>query len=225
MWIASFNSAAALSRSRALPVTQSLNFPRKPQNNVQLAPHRRRRSGLGAGRTRRMDLDGDRLSSAARRRRRWILVDSLRRARLEALPAAASTTSSAADHPAAAAPRFCSHVLLALAAVIALGQILAWLFAKIHQPPVIGEVVAGILLGPSLIGREWSAAILPPAAESYLGLVAQLGAILYMFIVGLEMNASRLRHRAHATLSIAHASMLVPFLLGSLLALPSTRDL
>ncbi len=111
-------------------------------------------------------------------------------------------------------------MLLALAAVIALGQILAWLFAKIHQPPVIGEVVAGILLGPSLIGREWSAAILPPAAESYLGLVAQLGAILYMFIVGLEMNASRLRHRAHATLSIAHASMLVPFLLGSLLALP-----
>jgi Kef-type K+ transport system membrane component KefB len=136
---------------------------------------------------------------------------------LQALPA---TVRVPGENPHSYGSAILLHVLIALAAVIALGQVLARLFARIHQPPVIGEVVAGILLGPSLIGREWSAAILPPTAESYLGLIAQLGAILYMFLVGLEMNAGRLRHRAHATLTIAHASMLVPFLLGALVALP-----
>src|SRR5581483_7239707 len=89
------------------------------------------------------------------------------------------------------------RVLLALVAVIVTGRLLARLFARVHQPPVIGEVVAGILLGPSLIGHEASAWILPPAVAPYLGVLAQPGAVLYMFLVGLELNASRLR--AHAT--------------------------
>ncbi len=111
------------------------------------------------------------------------------------------------------------HVLVALAAVIIVGQILARLFACVHQPPVIGEVVAGILLGPSLLGSEWSAWILPPSSAPFLGVIAQLGVVLYMFIVGLELNAELLRHRAHATVATSHASILFPFLLGALLAL------
>ena len=116
-------------------MTQSLNFPRKPQNNVQLAPHRRRRSG-----------------SAPAGRGVWIwtaigylvllvvvaggfLWIRYAGARLEAPPAAASTTSSAADHPGSSGSEILLHVLLALAAVIALGQILARLFAKIISPP------------------------------------------------------------------------------------------
>lgn len=121
------------------------------------------------------------------------------------------------------------HVLLALAAVIATGQILAKLFACLGQPPVIGEVIAGILLGPSLLGTALSALILPPSVAPFLSVIAQLGVILYMFTVGLELNAGLLRRHAHATVAISHASILTPFLLGALLALGlyprlSTRD-
>lgn len=114
------------------------------------------------------------------------------------------------------------HVLIALAAVIVTGRLLSKLFARFQQPPVIGEVIAGILLGPSLLGRispELSAYILPQSAAPYLGIIAQLGVILYMFLVGLELNAGLLRDRAHATVAISHASIVLPFLLGAVLAL------
>jgi len=111
------------------------------------------------------------------------------------------------------------HLLLALAAVITLGQVLARLFARFSQPPVIGEMIAGILLGPSLIGEKASALILPSSVAPYLSVVAQLGVILYMFTVGLELDTGILRNRAHATVATSHASILAPFLLGSLLAL------
>ncbi|HSE98354.1 MAG TPA: cation:proton antiporter [Blastocatellia bacterium] len=112
------------------------------------------------------------------------------------------------------------HLLIALAAVIIVGQVLARLFAYIGQPPVIGEVVAGILLGPSLIGSEASALILPPTVAPLLGAIAQLGIVLYMFIVGLELNAGHLKDRLHTTVATSHTSILVPFLLGALLSLP-----
>ncbi len=111
------------------------------------------------------------------------------------------------------------HALFALGAVIVVGQLLARVFTYLGQPPVIGEVVAGILLGPSLLGTEWSAKIMPPDTAPFLAVIAQLGVILYMFLVGLELNADRLRDRAHAFVAISHASILVPFLLGSALAL------
>ena len=111
------------------------------------------------------------------------------------------------------------HLLVALAAVIAVGQVLAKLSAYLGQPPVIGEILAGILLGPSLIGEKASALILPGSIAPYLSVVAQLGVILYMFTVGLELDSGILRNRAHATVATSHASILVPFLLGSLLAL------
>lgn len=111
------------------------------------------------------------------------------------------------------------RVLIALTAVIITGQVLARLFALVGQPPVIGEVVAGILLGPSLLGSDLSSFILPRSVEPILGVIAQLGVILYMFLVGLELNAGLLRARAHAVVATSHASIVVPFLLGALLAL------
>jgi Kef-type K+ transport system membrane component KefB len=116
-------------------------------------------------------------------------------------------------------PNALLRVLVALTAVIIIGQILAKLFAYLRQPPVIGEVVAGIVLGPSLLGPEISAWILPPAVAPFLGVIAQLGVILYMFTVGLGLNVGLLKHRVYATMAISHASILVPFLLGALLAL------
>jgi Kef-type K+ transport system membrane component KefB len=110
------------------------------------------------------------------------------------------------------------RVLVALVAVIITGRLLARLFSYIHQPPVIGEVIAGILLGPSLLGSETSALIFPPAAAPLLGVIAQIGIILYMFIVGLDLNASLLKKRLHATVATSLTGIVVPFILGVLLA-------
>ena len=110
------------------------------------------------------------------------------------------------------------HLLLALAAVIAVGQVLARLLALVGQPPVIGEVAAGLLLGPSLIGVSLSARILPPEVAPVLGVVAQLGVILYMFIVGLDLHLDELRGRARATVATSLAGIVVPFALGAALA-------
>jgi Kef-type K+ transport system membrane component KefB len=114
------------------------------------------------------------------------------------------------------------HVLLALVSILLLGRWLGKLFVHFGQPRVIGEMVAGIMLGPSLLGQIWPAAmnfILPAEVGPYLGIIAQIGVILYMFLVGLELNAGLLRSRAHATIAISHTSILVPFLLGGILAL------
>src|SRR5262245_52501667 len=114
------------------------------------------------------------------------------------------------------------HVLLALSAVIALGRILGKAFNYIGQPPVIGEVVAGILLGPSLLGRlspEAMEFLLPRDAAPHLGVIAQLGAILYMFIVGLELNTGQLRSIAGSVFAVSHVSIVLPFVLGAGLAL------
>lgn len=111
------------------------------------------------------------------------------------------------------------HVLVALAAVILTGQVLAKCFTYLGQPPVIGEVVAGIILGPSLLGPEVSALILPPSVAPHLGVIAQLGVLLYMFTVGLELHGDLIRHRVQATVATSHASIVVPFVLGAGLAL------
>jgi Kef-type K+ transport system membrane component KefB len=124
--------------------------------------------------------------------------------------------------PAAAADHTLLHLLLALAAVIALGRLLGALFRYIGQPPVIGEVVAGLMLGPSLLGWVWPAAggwLLPPGVAPFLGAIAQLGVVLYMFQIGLELNHTALRGRGRIVVAVSHASIVVPFLLGAALAL------
>jgi Kef-type K+ transport system membrane component KefB len=114
------------------------------------------------------------------------------------------------------------HVLLALTVIIVTARVLGALFALAKQPAVIGEVLAGILLGPSLLGRIWpdaSAFLLPPTVAPFLSILAQVGVLLYMFLVGLELDLGLMRNRTHATVAISHASIVVPFLLGSGLAL------
>jgi Kef-type K+ transport system membrane component KefB len=114
------------------------------------------------------------------------------------------------------------HVLLALVSILLLGRWMGKLFAYFGQPRVIGEMVAGIMLGPSLLGQIWPAAqhfVLPADVAPYLKIIADIGVILYMFLVGLELNAGIIRSRAHATIAISHTSILVPFLLGTILAL------
>ena len=114
------------------------------------------------------------------------------------------------------------HVLLALALIIASARVLGAIFRWFHQPPVIGEMIAGILLGPSFLGHVapgFAAYILPPSITALLNVISQFGVILFMFLVGLELDVSSLRGRARATVVISHVSIVTPFLLGSLLAL------
>src|SRR5262249_34634332 len=79
---------------------------------------------------------------------------------------------------------------------------------------VIGEVAAGILLGPSLIGARASSLVLPAEVAPYLGVVAQLGVVLYMFLVGLDLPLPLMRSRARLTLVTSQASIVAPFALG-----------
>lgn len=114
------------------------------------------------------------------------------------------------------------HVLLALVTIITAARVMGSLFRRLGQPPVIGEIVAGLLLGPSLLGSLAPAAyafLLPPTVVSSLQVIAQVGVILYMFLVGLELNPEDLLRSPHTTIAISHASILLPFLLGSALAL------
>jgi Kef-type K+ transport system membrane component KefB len=116
-------------------------------------------------------------------------------------------------------PHLMLRVLIALTAVIATGLLLAKAFAFVGQPPVIGEIVAGIVLGPSLVGPELSALLLPPAVAPTLGVIAQLGVVLYMFIIGLELHSDVLKRRAPAMVAISQTSIVLPFVLGAGLAL------
>jgi Kef-type K+ transport system membrane component KefB/nucleotide-binding universal stress UspA family protein len=105
--------------------------------------------------------------------------------------------------------------------IIAASRLVGLLARRIHQPFVIAEIVAGILLGPSLLG--WlapgvSAALFPPASLGTMQLVAQMGVVLFMFLVGLELDPALLRGRGHTSVVISHTSIVVPFLLGSGLA-------
>jgi Kef-type K+ transport system membrane component KefB len=115
-----------------------------------------------------------------------------------------------------------AHVLLALVVIIVAARVCGTLCRRMHQPAVIGEVIAGILLGPSLLGRVSPTALtylLPPSVAPFLSIIAQIGVILFMFLVGLELDTGQLGRRTHATVAISHASMLLPFVLGSVLAL------
>ncbi len=115
-----------------------------------------------------------------------------------------------------------THVLLALVVIVLCARGLGSVFRRFNQPPVIGEMIAGILLGPSLLGRilpAVSSYILPTQIAPYLSVLANIGVILYMFLVGTELNTNLLRERTHASIATSHASIIVPFLLGSGLAL------
>ena len=138
------------------------------------------------------------------------------------LPLVPGVAVAPAPAPAGAESSFAS-VLLALALITILARALGLAFERwLGQPRVIGEIVAGIVLGPSVLGAvspEAYAMVLPASAAGYLGLLAKVGVVLFMFLVGLELNLGAIRHASRATLAISHASIVVPFLLGSLLAL------
>lgn len=115
-----------------------------------------------------------------------------------------------------------SILLLQLVVIIVTTRLVGKLFFKIGQPPVLGEIVAGIVLGPSLLGwlsPETMAFLFPASSMETLKLLSQLGVVLFMFVVGMELDVRRLRKKAYAAIMVSHASIIVPFFLGAALSL------
>jgi Kef-type K+ transport system membrane component KefB len=112
-------------------------------------------------------------------------------------------------------------LLAQIITIVLVARFFGWLFSKIGQPSVIGEIIAGIALGPSLIGMyfpDFSAVLFPAESLGNLQFLSQIGLILFMFVIGMELDLKVLRTKAHDAVVISHASIIFPFALGILLA-------
>ena len=112
-------------------------------------------------------------------------------------------------------------LLLQIISILVAVRIFSWLFKYLGQPGVIGEIVAGIVLGPSLLGHffpETFGFLFAPDSLESLNILSQIGLILFMFIIGMELDLGILRKKGSQTLVISHASIIVPFFLGTVLA-------
>ena len=108
-------------------------------------------------------------------------------------------------------------LLLQIITIIIVARVFGWIFRKIGQPSVIGEIIAGIFLGPSLVGMyfpEYSALLFPTESLGNLQFLSQIGLILFMFVVGMELDLKVLKNKANDAVVISHASIIFPFALG-----------
>jgi len=115
-----------------------------------------------------------------------------------------------------------SILLTQIIVILAMAGLFRRLFRLIHQPPVMGEMVAGIVLGPSVLGLIYPPALsflFPASSLETLRLLSQIGVVLFMFIVGTGLNVQYVREKGSAAVMISHASIIVPFLLGTALSL------
>jgi Kef-type K+ transport system membrane component KefB len=120
-----------------------------------------------------------------------------------------------------------SILLTQIVVILIVAGLFRKLFRRLGQPPVMGEMVAGIVLGPSVLGLFYPLSqsfLFPPASLETLRLLSQIGVVLFMFIVGMELNVQHLREKGSAAVMISHASIIVPFLLGTALSLFLYRD-
>lgn len=113
-------------------------------------------------------------------------------------------------------------ILLAqIITIIIVARFFGWMFRKIGQPSVMGEIVAGIVLGPSLVGMyfpQFSSLLFPTASLGNLQFLSQIGLILFMFVIGMELDLKALKNKANDAVIISHASIIFPFTLGIALA-------
>ena len=108
-------------------------------------------------------------------------------------------------------------LLLQIITIIIVARFFGWIFRKIGQPSVIGEIIAGIFLGPSVVGMyfpEYSGMLFPVESLGNLQFLSQIGLILFMFVVGMELDLKVLKNRANEAIVISHASIVIPFTLG-----------
>jgi Kef-type K+ transport system membrane component KefB len=147
-----------------------------------------------------------------------------------------ATASAAPVHAAAQGPlevwrtnagHPLAQLILQLVVIVIVARAFGAVARRFGQPPVIGEIAAGVALGPSLLGLAvpgFSAWLFPPASLGMLHLLSQVGVILFMFVVGLDLEWATVKSKAHAAVAVSHVSILFPFLLGVLAALPLYRE-
>lgn len=112
-------------------------------------------------------------------------------------------------------------LILQMISILVVARLFALAMGRIGQPTVIGEIIAGIVLGKSVIGAffpEFSAFLFPPESLSALQFLSQIGLILFMFIIGMELDVNILRQKVQEAVVISHASIVVPFALGVILS-------
>lgn len=114
-----------------------------------------------------------------------------------------------------------SRLFLQLLIIIVASRLVGRVFSRFGQPSVVGEMAAGILLGPSFFGMIWPQGfhfVFPAASAGTLRLLSQIGVCLFMFTVGMELDVTHIRHRAQMAVVVSHASIVIPYFLGVVLA-------
>jgi Kef-type K+ transport system membrane component KefB len=112
-------------------------------------------------------------------------------------------------------------LLLQIIVILFVARIVGYIFSRIGQQAVIGEITAGIILGPSLLGwvsPDVFTFLFPVSSLSNLQLLSQVGLVLFMFIIGMELDISTLKSRASEAMVVSHVSIVFPYFLGVLLA-------
>jgi Kef-type K+ transport system membrane component KefB len=113
-------------------------------------------------------------------------------------------------------------LVLQIAVILVACRLMGGLFRLIRQPRVVGEMFAGILLGPSFLGwvaPRLSVALFPPDSLGHLNAISHLGLVIFMFLVGLGINVGELKKQGHAAVLTSHVSIVFPFTLAAFLAL------
>lgn len=108
-------------------------------------------------------------------------------------------------------------LLVQIITIVIAARLFGWIFRKIGQPTVIGEIIAGIVLGPSLFGLyfpDFKEALFPLESLGNLQVLSQVGLILFMFVIGMELDLKVLKNKANDAVVISHASIVIPFALG-----------
>ena len=114
-----------------------------------------------------------------------------------------------------------SRLFLQLLIIIVTARLVGRAFSLCGQPSVVGEMAAGILLGPSFFGLVWPQGfhfVFPDASAGTLRLLSQIGVCLFMFTVGMELDVTHIRNRAQMAVVVSHASIVLPYFLGVILA-------
>ena len=120
--------------------------------------------------------------------------------------------TAAAAHSYAPAD-FSVHFFLQLAAIVLACRVVGWLGQKVGQPQVVGEMVAGVILGPSLLGLlfpHFQGMLFPKETKNVLYVGAQLGVALYMFMVGTSFQADHFKAKAKSAMSVSFAARTLP---------------
>ena len=141
----------------------------------------------------------------------------------ENAPEGAPATEKVAAQKIREFPKLLAAFFIAVVVVMLAARLMGQLAARIGQPRVMGEVLAGILLGPTLFGAllpDIQRAVFPPDVIPFIGVAANLGLIFYMFLVGLEIDTTQLKGRISQTAAISNTGVAIPMIAGLAVALP-----